>query len=458
MTTGINFAGEYHLKELLVHTSSGNILNLTKAVQSIDIFEDMFSTSLSGSITILDVDNIAENGPVIGQEYMTLKITTPSLDEQEINFTNSSFAIYKVTVREAISQDTQLLALSFISPELLRDKRVRVSKSYTDSIDRIVESVLTDARYINTNKDIYIEPTAGIRKIISPNLHPYAFINNLMQESVTAKNSAPYFFFFENLKGIHFKSLDRILSEDSIGEFNVGNLASLENKSVNPEKDFSRAIEFQVNSNNDMLLNIQGGMLGSSTIKYNIYNKSYEKLQYNYFIDFEKFGRIDENPLYNNNDIDEFGNNIGSFGDARIHLHPTTGSGDLDTSHTNETSSYSYAPNKLNESILFRRAKIMELNNAVSITMKINGNTTIAAGQTINLTVPVSGRIHEKENDEYYSGRYLITKLRHSFSQTDKKHEILLTASKDSFGKELPIGSKAIEPKGSAGQIYNLTY
>ena len=458
MTTGINFAGEYHLKELLVHTSSGNILNLTKAVQSIDIFEDMFSTSLSGSITILDVDNIAENGPVIGQEYMTLKITTPSLDEQEINFTNSSFAIYKVTVREAISQDTQLLALSFISPELLRDKRVRVSKSYTDSIDRIVESVLTDARYINTNKDIYIEPTAGIRKIISPNLHPYAFINNLMQESVTAKNSAPYFFFFENLKGIHFKSFDRILSEDSIGEFNVGNLASLENKSVNPEKDFSRAIEFQVNSNNDMLLNIQGGMLGSSTIKYNIYNKSYEKLQYNYFIDFEKFGRIDENPLYNNNDIDEFGNNIGSFGDARIHLHPTTGSGDLDTSHTNETSSYSYAPNKLNESILFRRAKIMELNNAVSITMKINGNTTIAAGQTINLNVPVAGRIHEKENDEYYSGRYLITKLRHSFSQTDKKHEILLTASKDSFGKELPLGTKAIEPKGSAGQIYNLTY
>ena len=458
MTTGINFAGEYHLKELLVHTSSGNILNLTKAVQSIDIFEDMFSTSLSGSITILDVDNIAENGPVIGQEYMTLKITTPSLDEKEINFTNSSFAIYKVTVREAISQDTQLLALSFISPELLRDKRVRVSKSYTDSIDRIVESVLTDARYINTNKDIYIEPTSGIRKIISPNLHPYAFINNLMQESVTAKNSAPYFFFFENLKGIHFKSFDRILSEDSIGEFNVGNLASLENKSVNPEKDFSRAIEFQVNSNNDMLLNIQGGMLGSSTIKYNIYNKSYEKLQYNYFIDFEKFGRIDENPLYNNNEIDEFGNNIGSFGDARIHLHPTTGSGDLDTSHTNETSSYSYVPNKLNESILFRRAKIMELNNAVTITMKINGNTTIAAGQTINLTVPVSGRIHEKENDEYYSGRYLITKLRHSFSQTDKKHEILLTASKDSFGKELPLGTKAIEPKGSAGQIYNLTY
>jgi len=458
MVAGINFAGEYQLKELLIYTSSGNIMNLTKAVQSIDIYEDMFSTALSGSITILDVDNIAENGPVIGQEYMTLKITTPSLDEKEINFTNSSFAIYNVSVRESINQDTQLLALSFTSPELLRDKRIRISKSYTDSIDRIVESILTDERYINTNKDVYIEPTAGIRKVVCPNLHPYAFINNLTQESVTSKSASPYFFFFENLKGLHFKSLDRILSEDSVGDFNVGNLTNLENKSVNTEKDLNRALTFEINSNNDMLLNIQGGMLGSSIIKYNIYNKSYEKLRYNYFTDFEKFDRIDENPLYNTNEIDEFGNNVGSFGDARIHLHPINASGDLDTSHTNPTSSYSYSPNKLNEAILFRRAKIMELNNAVSVTMKINGNTTIAAGQTINLTVPVSGRIHEKENDEYYSGRYLITKLRHSFSQTDKKHEILLTASKDSFGKELPLGKGAVEPKGSDGQIFNLTY
>jgi hypothetical protein len=333
-----------------------------------------------------------------------------------------------------------------------------VSKSFTDPFDQIVESILTDERYINTNKVVYIEPTAGIRKVVCPNLPPYAFINNLTQESVTSKSASPYFFFFENLKGLHFKSLDRILSEDSIGNFNVGNLTNLENKSVNTEKDLNRALDFQINSNNDMLLNIQGGMLGSSIIKYNIYNKSYEKLRYNYFTDFEKFDRIDENPLYNTNEIDEFGNTIGSFGDARIHLHPINASGDLDTSQTNPTSSYSYSPNKLNEAILFRRAKIMELNNAVSVTMKINGNTTIAAGQTMNLTVPVSGRIHEKENDEYYSGKYLITKLRHIFDQTDKKHEIILTASKDSFGKELPLGKSAVEPKGSDGQIFNLTY
>src|SRR5210317_2148106 len=95
----LQYAGEYQIKELLIHTSSGSILNLTKATQSIDIYEDMFKTALSGSITILDVDNIAENGPIIGQEYLTIKLTTPSLDEEELSLI---FAVTKVAAREGL--------------------------------------------------------------------------------------------------------------------------------------------------------------------------------------------------------------------------------------------------------------------------------------------------------------------------------------------------------------------
>ena len=454
---GLQYAGEYQIKELLIHTSSGSVLNLTKATQSIDIYEDMFKTALSGSITILDVDNIAENGPIIGQEYMTIRLTTPSLEEEELEFI---FAITKVTAREGLEPNVQVLALTFVSPEILRDKRIRVSKSYTDPINKIIENVLTDSRYINSNKDIYLEETAGIRKVVCPNLHPYEFIKNLTMEAITKKDSAPYFFFFENLKGIHFKSLNAIFDDDSVGEFHTGDVVPLDGKTVDHENDFKRALEFQINSNNDMILNTLGGMLGSNTIKYNIYSKSYERLRYNYFADFDKFSgsRIDENPIYNSNIIDGFENNVGSFGDSKIYLHPTNTKGSFASDQTTPELLYSYAPNKLNESILFRRAKIMELNNSINITMKINGNTTIAAGQTIQLTVPVTGRVHEKENDEYYSGRYLVTKVRHSFYQPDKKHEIILNAAKDSLSKELPQNSDAVEPLGSAGVVENVTY
>ena len=108
MQKNIQYAGEYRLKELLLHTSAGNVLPLTQAVQSIDIYEDMFSTSLSGVVTILDVDNIAENGPIIGQEFITLKISTPTLDDEKIEI---MFATYKVETREAINQDVQFIAI-----------------------------------------------------------------------------------------------------------------------------------------------------------------------------------------------------------------------------------------------------------------------------------------------------------------------------------------------------------
>ena len=285
MAQNLQYAGEYQLKELLLHTSSGSVLPMTKAVQSIDIFEDMFSTSLSGTVTILDVDNMAENGPIIGQEYLTLRLATPSLDEHEIDI---MFSVYKVGVREAVSQDTQLLSLSLVSPELLKNKQVRVSKSYTDTIHNIIDNVLRDKRYINTDKNIFLEQTSGIRKVVSPNLHPFDFIKNLVNEAQTEKDKSPYFFFFENLKGIQVKSLGAILAEEIIGDFNVGDITSSQKDkavTIDHDKDFARALEFQINSNNDMLLNTMSGLLGSTIIEYNIYSKSFTKNSYSYFDD-----------------------------------------------------------------------------------------------------------------------------------------------------------------------------
>ena len=190
------------------------------------------------------------------------------------------------------------------------------------------------------------------------------------------------------------------------------------------------------------------GLLGSTIIEYNIYSKSFTKNSYSYFDDFERFPRIDENPVFSNIE--------GEFGNSKLFLHPVSTNGTFDSSHVGTAYQYQYKEIGA-DGIPFRRAKIMELNNGVNITMKVNGNTTLAAGQTMNLTVPVSGRIHEKDNDEYYSGRYLITQLRHSFYQPDKKHEIIITASKDSLPKEQPTSSEG-RPKARDGDTTILNY
>ena len=204
--SGIAYAGEYDLREMKILTSAGNVIDVKNIVQVIEIFEDINSPSLSGNITILDIDNIMENAPMIGQEYLSLKISTPSLEEEMIDFGENIFAIYKTLSKENAANDAQIYTFSFCSPELLRSNRTKVSKSYTDTIDRIIENVLRDSRYINTRKKLFLETTSGTRKVIAPNIRPFTFIKNLTDEALSTKYNSPHFFFYENTKGIHFKT------------------------------------------------------------------------------------------------------------------------------------------------------------------------------------------------------------------------------------------------------------
>ena len=448
---GIQYAGEYILKEASLVTSSGVTIDLTGTILGIEIYENIFSTSLSGSILFVDENNIVTNGPIVGQEYLYLKISTPSLDEYDIDFTNVPFTTYKVNTREDANANSQLLQISFTSPEIIRNNRVRVSKSYTETIDKIVENILRDERYINTAKKLHIEPTSGIRKVVSPNLHPYNFITNLATESISTKDGNPFFMFYETTKGINFRSIESMFAEESIGDYSMGDIGKNEGKKPDIQKEFGRILEFEIAANNDMLSNIISGMLGSSIIEYNIYNKSYEKSTYNYVEDFDKYQRVhyEENgsdrPIYSESPLDDKNNTVGSFTDARIHLHSVSSGGTFDTQHTNPTSSYSYEPNKIKTGLLHRQSKFNELTDGISIKMSINGSTNICVGQTINVNIPVTGKVHDKEFDKYYTGKYLITKLKHQFDTLSKKHTITLSAAKDSFSDDIPSGNNIPE-------------
>tara|TARA_B100001057_G_scaffold435987_1_gene466708 strand:+ start:2492 stop:3883 length:1392 start_codon:yes stop_codon:yes gene_type:complete len=461
--SGLNFAGEFSLKEMKLLTSAGAVIDIKKMTQSIEIFESLTSPSLTGNITLLDIDNVMENAPILGQEYMSLKIETPTLEEEAFDFSENVFAVYKIVNKENAANETQIFTLSFCSPELLRSNRTKVSKSYTDTIDKTIENILRDSRYINTKKKLFLETTSGIRKVVAPNVRPFAFIDNLKDEALSVKTNSPDFFFFETTKGIHFRSLGSMYSAGTRGNYNTGDIQSFEpgQKSPNPESEYGRVLEFQINSNNDMLLNIRGGLLGSNVIEYNMYNKKFNTQRFKYFDDFDIMPRIDENPIYNNTKIDGDDNTIGDFTNARTHLHSIYSNGGTfgqDTQYDNEDNLYPYRESGIADAILFKQSKNLELKFGVNISMKITGSTTLAVGDMIELQIPVTGRVHDKENDEYMTGKYLITELRHMFSTVDKKHEIALVASKDSLPKEYPKISDSREPTGTLKNSVEVTY
>ena len=178
MANSLQYAGEFILEKCELISSSGIAADISKVVVEINIFEDIFSNSLTGSIIITDTNNLVDNMPIIGQEYISLKVVTPSLREDALDFTKNVFCVFE-TNRTPSSGSAEVIELKICSPELLRNHRTRVSKAYEQTADQIVKSVMENEKYINTKKDLYIEPTLGIRKILSPNYHPFHLIRNL---------------------------------------------------------------------------------------------------------------------------------------------------------------------------------------------------------------------------------------------------------------------------------------
>jgi len=188
MADNLQFAGEFSLEKCDLISSSGVAADISKIVAEINIFEDIFSTALTGSIILADTNNLVDNMPIIGQEYISMKIITPGLDGDDgIDFTENVFCVYEMGGRTPSGSNSEIIELKICSPELLRNQRTRISKAYEESISVIVQSIMENEKYINTKKDLYIEPTLGIRKILSPNFHPFHLIRQLKRESMSAK-------------------------------------------------------------------------------------------------------------------------------------------------------------------------------------------------------------------------------------------------------------------------------
>jgi hypothetical protein len=83
--------------------------------------------------------------------------------------------------------------------------------------------------------------------------------------------------------------------------------------------------------------------------------------------------------------------------------------------------------------------------------------TNMAIGQTIDFEMLVVGETHGKSKaDPYYSGKYLITQLKHQFDEVPQKyHTIAMTIVKDGYSQELEQNTGAAEPKKrSKGAIH----
>lgn len=433
MMNELQYAGEYDLLECKLHTAKFKTVDLRQETLEINIYEDILKGGLTGSILVADTHSLITSLPITGEEELSIKIKTPGFNHKNssLDFTGERmFALNAITMRAELSQGSQIYALSFVSQELMIANRITVSKSYTDNISTMVEDILSSEQYIGTKKELFIEPTQGVRKIVIPNSYPYAAINKLANESYSAKNSSPHYLFYEDADGFHFRTLQDLYEQPSVGLFHYGE--NFKNNSTPTDFepkietiiDLKRILKYELHNNNDMFENARSGMLASTNIAHDIYSKKYTKEEYNYFDEFETNRRISNtsNPKYSEKI------NLNRYSKGRTFVNPISTTDGNDANHSG-----SYTPNKKDEmSFSDRQSRMFEMLKGTSLTATIPGNTAMRVGKVLNLDLPVIGIDHDDElTDKYLSGNFMVQKIRHQFSIPTKQHFIHMQLTKD---------------------------
>ena len=88
-------------------------------------------------------------------------------------------------------------------------------------------------------------------------------------------------------------------------------------------------------------------------------------------------------------------------------------------------------PNQRFKTILDRQSRMTELLNGISINMIVHGQTLLAAGDMVDVTIPPLGGNDDDPQEKYYSGKYIIKTLRHTFDQATRTHIASMEVVKD---------------------------
>ena len=210
MVDGLQHAGEFKIDMCELITSTGMRIDLKTTVMGLALFEDISSLTVSGTIVIADAVNMVSHGPILGQEYLYLKIHTPTFTEAGggvIDFSENVFLVHSLAARKKVKNHIQVYSLNFVSQELIKNQRLKVVQSLTASWSDIVKKMLTDTSYLDTKKNIVIEPSAGIKKFVSPNIRPLDVVKLAAKQAVSTFKGQSTYLFYETLKGFNFRTL-----------------------------------------------------------------------------------------------------------------------------------------------------------------------------------------------------------------------------------------------------------
>ena len=370
----------------------------------IDYYESIESPSISMTITFIDIDQVIGRKGITGGEYIDVIVKTDDEDADDFKIMHDKQKMMLNSVRNMVTESNkQVATLEFVSVETIVNETARLNKKFTGNISQTVLDILTeDEKGIKTKKKVFgpKKEKLGETDVEEDRAtNSYSFVGNLKRPFDTIQWLCPKgqsanddfgFLFYETLDGYHFRSIKSLLEQDAI-TYQQTDSQGLSNK----------ILQNNLNQSNDIGMNMRMGMYANRTIYVDIENQNTE------VVDFKASDIKLNKPATLLTGIEDYPTRlmvrVDDVGVAQV------GSAKTDVQPKSELAKYqnkSYIRNNL----LFSQ----------SLSISIPLNTTLRAGLTLDIRLPLKQENGDAAVDSYGndrsndpSGRYLIGELRH---------------------------------------------
>lgn len=189
--------------------------NLYNFCRGWEIRERLDSSTVEASFVFEDSAGIVNM--MTGHEELKLQVITSIVDR------TYNFRIYCVHSRSRTNPSNDVFMVEAVSTEFITNESVNVFGQseviFKGDIEAssIVQNLLTNTRYLNSKKKIFVEETINNQKFTAPNWRPLDTIYWLAQRSVRKSRKGGIlqngFVFYENGLGYHFRSIDGLIDD-----------------------------------------------------------------------------------------------------------------------------------------------------------------------------------------------------------------------------------------------------
>jgi hypothetical protein len=406
--------GDVAITKVLVEKLDGSVepIDIRPQAVEIAIYEDINEPTVMVEIILSDAVNLVELFPIVGEERLTIVFNTPGVEQR----TKYVFNIFSVESSVMNSQtSSSIYVLKGVTPVHFTNAVNFVEKSYRDSISNIATEVLEEliGSTSGFTKEVYVEPTKGSTPIIIPSSHPFQALDMLRQRAIsaTSKNGGNYLF-FENQKYFNFRSLDNLINvskQEQDTQYGRSYTYEPNSNRIRSTLNYRNILNFNYLTKFDSISKLIGGAFNTQVETFDILQKNASVVEFNLNNDKSLLPSLDKKLNLNNSSA--FVSEYSSKNAVRFFNIKDTSNGE------------NYINNFMPVSSAF--STLFDQN---TVRVLIYGDSELKAGDVVNLKIPnAKGTTDPYTEDRYYSGSFLITRLRHNITLEDgvrNKHMI----------------------------------